>query len=98
MSNQEIIFKLKSHDNEIADTCERVTKLEDIVKGDGKMAGLSPMTLAHEESLHGERGVLVRLRKLEDNALKTAGWVGGAVFVATILAQLAMTYLPKLLK
>lgn len=98
MQTSEIITAIQGHDKAIAETNNRVTKLEDIVKGDGVKAGLGPMTLDHHEAINGEDGLKKQVRKLQDNSIKTAAWVGGAVFVATIVANIAITIVSKFVK
>lgn len=98
MQNFEIGYKLKDHEERLTETCERVTKLEDIVKGDGKGAGLAPMTLAHEEELHGNEGVLKRLTNLEKNAIRTAAYTSGAVAAAMVVYRVISPALDKISK
>ncbi len=65
----------------------RVRHLEGIITGDGKEMGIGPLVLKHEEDIHGDNGLTNRVRKIEDQSLRTAAWVGGAVAAAVAIVE-----------
>lgn len=66
----------------------RVKHLEGIITGDGKEMGIGPLVLKHEEAIHGRDGLNQRVRKLEDQSLRIATFVGVAVFIVEVLIRL----------
>lgn len=64
-----------------------------IIRGDGEKMGIGPMVLQHSEDLNGDDGLKKRVRKLEDQALKIAVYVGLAVTIAVVVGQLLLKML-----
>ena len=66
----------------------RLKNLEGIVTGDGREMGIGPLTLQHESQLNGDHGLEKRVRKLEDNSIRTAAFVAAAVFAVEVLVRI----------
>lgn len=67
-----------------------------IIRGeDGEKMGIGPMVFQHDKTLNGDDGLTKRVRKLEDQALKIAVYVGVAATIATVVGQLLLKMLVK---
>ncbi len=66
----------------------RLKHLEGIIKGDGKEMGIGPLVLKHEDDIYGSDGLVRRVRKLEDQSLRIATFVGAAVLLVEIVIRI----------